>query len=245
MIARRMVLDIETTLDREAVARAGRSGPSAFVRPWLHRVVAVTTLCFNVEPSSCSFDGFSLETVLALDPTEEPALLDWVEARLGDLGDDGMLVTFNGFAHDLPMLLRRRLHHWLFSSSRMQALQWRGAAGHQDMMLTLSDQGEQRWPTLIDACAGLAIPCNPALRARGSARLDPFLVKGQTDVAATFLLYCLFGSLSATSPALLVNGWTALADHLLAVAPTQPHLTQFATAPRALVAREKARLLMH
>lgn len=243
MIAHRMVLDIETALDREAVERTGRSGPSAFVRPWLHRVVVVTTLRFDVDTSACSFDAFSLDTVLALEPAEEPALLDSVEARLGDLGDDAMLVTFNGLAHDLPMLQRRRLHHWLFAWSRMQELQSRGAAGHQDVMLALSDQGAQRWPTLVDACAGLAIPCNAALRARGSARLDPFLVKGQTDVAATFLLHCLCGSAAAGSPALLVNGWTALADHLLAVAPTQPHLTQFATAPRALAAREKAHLM--
>lgn len=241
-MVRHLVLDIETALDREAVEACGRSGPAAFVRPWLHRVVAVSTLGVTVDDAAWRFGDFALHTFLAFEPGEEPALLDFVETRLAEL-ENGVLLTFNGEVHDLPTLEHRRLHHWLFGPSRLRAFRASASASHQDLMQTLSDRGAQRWPTLVDVCAGLAIPCDPTLQGRGKARLDPFLVKGQTDVIATFLLHCFCAAAAAGSDIPLVRGWTALADHVLELAPGQPHLTQFATAPMALAAREKAKTL--
>jgi hypothetical protein len=240
MIEHALVLDIETALDRDAAERARRTGPTAFLRSWLHRVVAVTTLAFTMDRATLGFEGFALESALATDPADEPALLAFVEKHLAHLGDDGLLITFNGRAHDVPMLLRRRLHHWMFAPSPLTRFARDAGEHHEDIMQMLSDTGAQRWPALIDICAALGIPSDHKLRVRKSAHVDPFLAKGQTDVLATYVLYCVCAAENCGTPDLLARGWTALADHLLLNFANLPHLTQFATAPMALMARERA-----
>ena len=63
---------------------------------------------------------------------------------------------------------------------------------------------------------------------------------GEVDVCATFVLHCLGAAHRAGSPDPLAQGWTALADYLVQDFPRVPALTQFATAPMALTARERA-----
>lgn len=234
-----VVLDIETVLDREAIEQAHRTGPAAFLRSWLHRVVSVSTLRFSRDEAGRCFDDFALRSLTAPSPGEEPALLDFVETQLAPLGETGRLVTYNGTAHDLPVLLHRRWAAWQFSPSRVTYFS-RQRDHHDDVMLQLSADGALRWPALIDVCAALGIPCHPLPPSRQAQRIDPMQVKGQTDVCATYVLHCLQTAQAAGSTAPLARGWTALADYLLGQFPAVPHLTQFATTPMALVAREKA-----
>lgn len=238
MSARGLVLDIESALDRAALAQTGRSGPAAFSRRWLHRVVAVSTLSFTLDRAAGSFDDFGLETVLALDPAEEPELLTAVDSRLDALGPDGVLVTFNGHMHDLPVLVHRHLRHWMFAPSPLASFLGHGAIRHHDLMRQLGADDGARWPALLDVCAAFGIPCDGRVRSASASAHNPFLVKSQTDVAATFVLHCVCAAESAGSLEPLVRGWTALGDYVLAHFPRSPHLTQFATAPLALVARQ-------
>lgn len=238
---RGLVLDIETVLDRDAVARAGRTGPAAFLRSWLHRVAAVSTLGFEWHANSAQFGAFTLETALALEPEQEVGIFSFVEERLAPLDATDVLITFNGTAHDLPVLRNRRLAWWLFGPSRVAAL----VSLHHDVMHLFSQDGVQRWPGLVDMCAGMGIPCNAALAGRGPSRLNPLLVKGQTDVCGTFLIYLMWQARQHAAPAILTNGWTTFADHLLQIGPTQPHLTQFVTAPRAILARKSVGDVKH
>lgn len=244
MIRRGLVLDIETAPDRTAVTAAGRTPRTASV--WLHRIVAVSLLSFAEQAAPIGFDDFALATILALPDGHrghgdlladadamEATLLDAVERAFGDLGETGQLITFNGAQHDLPMLQIARWRHGLFSKSRMAPWQHQAADQHHDVMERLCTTGLRRWPALVDACAAFAIPCDPTLQPEQGALLNPAIRKSQTDVAATFLLYLMVEAGRHGSAAVVDRGWTALATHLLRTAPTLPHLTQFAFAPRA------------
>ena len=139
-------------------------------------------------------------------------------------------------------MAHRRIAQWLFEKSALEDFTNERRAGHADLMLELADERSQRWPALVDVCAALAIPSNATLRAKQGPRVDPFVAKSQTDVIATYLVHCALSSRDSNSEAYLVEGWTALADHLLLEFPALPHLTQFATTPLALIARERTRL---
>ena len=240
-----LVLDLETALDRDAAEGARRTGPTACLRAWLHRILAASMLGFAFDPAAQVFSDFRLESALARDPGDEPALLDMVEKRLQLLGEDGLLITFNGRGHDLPMLMRRRLHHWLFAPSATAGFLRAGHRRHEDVMLQLAGASGQRWPALADICAALGIPANPGIltRRRQNPPVEPTLAKGQTDVLATFILHCVSAAATEGSAVVLARGWTALADHLLTEYAGVPWLTQFATSPTALVARERAKTL--
>jgi hypothetical protein len=140
---------------------------------------------------------------------------------------------------------RRRLHHWLFTPSSTARFLRRGRHRHDDVMLQLAGASGQRWPAQADICAALGIPAHPGMltRRRPSTSVEPTLAKGQTDVLATFLLHCVSTAVAEGSGAVLARGWTALADYLLTEYAGVPWLTQFATAPAALVARERAKIL--
>lgn len=237
---RGVVLDIETALDRQAVADARRTGPSAFLRPWLHRITAASTLSFDFDARGVP-QHFTLETALALAPKDEPDLLSFVEDKLSRLATDDVLITYNGKAHDLPVLRNRRLAWWLFEASNLTSVFAHEQPKHQDVMRELCANCDQRWPALIDVCAATGIPCDATLKGRTASPAHPLMIKGQTDVCATLLLYLMWQTSRSGAPEILVNGWTALADHLIQTAPTTPHLTQFATAPRALEARQRSK----
>jgi hypothetical protein len=239
VIERALVLDIETALDRDAAMRAQRSGPTAFLRIWLHRVVAATTLGFTLDRDAHGFSDFALDSVLATDPADEPALLDNIEERLAALGETGLLITFNGRAHDLPVLAYRRLRHWRFAPTATARLRGAACERHADVMHLLAGEGP-RWPALIDVCAAHGIPVETGVRRRRGERVEPFLARNQCDVLATFLLWCLCAAETEGASTLFDHGWTALADHVLGRFPAVSHLTQFATAPMALIARERA-----
>lgn len=235
-----LVLDIETALDRAASERAERTGPRAYQRPWLHRVVAVSTLAFIQEAQNAQFSDFQLDTTLACEPMEEVSLLEFVEDRLDWLGPSGTLITWNGQAHDIPILAGRRLHHWMFASSWLDRLDGPGR-DCEDLMHCFGSRA--RWPALADVCAALDVPCNPMPRKKTTDRTLLLAAKGQTDVVATFLLHCYWTARLNASLAFLITGWVSVADYLLASSPREEHLSQFATAPAALRARTKAKLL--
>ena len=111
---RSCVLDVETAPDHFSVVLSGRRGNAMADTP-LHALVNVSFLAFSEEEDgTCS--GFELVSYHT-DFDAEERLLDNIEDELERVRQtDGSVITFNGLAHDLPVLRQRRLRWWRFSS---------------------------------------------------------------------------------------------------------------------------------
>lgn len=235
MTKRGLVLDIETAPAAAALTAVGQTARGAEGRVWLHQLVAVSLFGFVEEPDG-RFGNFDLQSLLIapvrgqVAPGEAKALKS-VDASLAALGDDGLLISFNGRRHDLPFLRVRRRRHGLFKACALDRFFGDGAMRHIDMMEVLAADG-LRWPSLDDACAAFDIP---HLAHRAISSVSAAVRKSETDVLATFLLYLLERAARAQSKRCLLDGWTALAGWCLS-GPDSPHRRQFATAATARAA---------
>lgn len=223
------VLDIETTLDPAAAAIAAhRKGslPTA-----LQRVTTACLLVIDEDPSG-AWRTPALHTLAA--PLSEFELLMRLDGLLADVADrDGLLVTYNGMAHDLPIIRRRCLRHWMFGLPGLAAA---AAIDHLDLMLRQSSGRRDRAPTLREACAALGISAADP-RTDTGASLPPDVIKCQSDVVATFLLALFEMAYERGSEDVLVSGWEALASHLGGLRPRAMHLEHFRNHPSLRAAR--------
>lgn len=229
-----LVLDIETRADPLAAGIAGVAGAAR--RPAMQRVVAAAALLARRGPDAMwtdlrllSWDIDDGAEAVAL--IEIGRLLDQVHAKAGHL------VTYNGTAHDLPVLRRRAAAHWLFEHRGLTV--WSGAAAgrHIDLMADGAQPGE-RWPSLVEACAGLGLALEPE-EVHPRFTPAPLAVrKAQSDVVGTFLLLLHRLSLENGSLDDVARGWTSLADMLLADHGNRSHLAGFRHHGRLNIARE-------
>ena len=142
--------------------------------------------------------------------------------------DSGFLVTFNGTAHDLPVLRRRAAANWLFDEGL--ALWSDDPAGrHIDLFREPGGSGTGG-ASLQDECAALMIGLHRG-PARGRSLAGMALRKAQTDVVATFILLLHELSLQARSDTDLRSGVSHLAGHLRQDWPEEEHLSAFRTMP--------------
>lgn len=228
-----MVLDIETAPDRALLHRQGLTIHAAQANPSLHRLSAYAGLSFEVGKDSlpCRFD---MTSALVAPESSAPVLEDCepeghalatIDAMLQRLGG-GLLITFNGGRHDLPLLTRRRA-----AVARRCIAPIVARYEHCDMMhqwrravRTGTGRQSRTWPSLAQICAQTGIPhdvCN------SSGEVCALVRKCETDVLATFLLYLLHCAGGDCEAARFCSGWTALAGWCLA-APMQEHRRQFA-----------------
>jgi hypothetical protein len=137
------------------------------------------------------------------------------------------LVTYNGLAHDLPVLRRRCARHWMFGLPGVAAA---AAMDHLDVMLRQRLGRRDKMPSLREACAGLGISTADPRTATGPA-IAPDVVKCQADVVATFLLALFEMAIDRGSEDVLVAGWEGLSAHLGAARPRALHLEHFRDHP--------------
>ena len=211
------VVDIETRLGDEACALAG-GGSFSIERAALHEVVAAAVLSAELDASG-RFGGVRLTGVDA--GRGEAQLLVELDRLLMPAADGGVLVTFNGAAHDLPVLRRRADRHWLFDLFSAPGWTRGDNDGHVDLAVATGRRG-----SLIDACAGLGFSAAPWLARAVRTRPDP-AGKARVDVAATFMLYAYGLSREMGSAASVASAWLSLSAALRRAYPTDPDLEEF------------------
>ncbi len=245
---RGLVLDIETGPDAQMLEVCGRSARDAGGRVWLHGLRAFALLRF-----SGGVDGNLVLTALdsalvapaARDDRPRRSMwqhasggegwdgfctcttaLERIDEALADLGEQGQLITFNGRRHDVAFLRLQRRRLELFGPVALDHFAGREARQHIDMMEALSADG-LRWPSLVDACAALAIPHAP--HADPASAVPAPIRKCESDVLATFLLYVHEAAAAAGDARVLSKGWEAVA-RWCARAPLHAHRVVFAEA---------------
>lgn len=230
-----LVLDVETAPDRTLLAAKGLNIDASESNPKLHCLTAYACFQFQIEDTVSAGHFAMISSLVA--PNEASAqrlgcqteahALRAIGALLQNLGQDGLLVTFNGRHHDLPFLSMRQRQ----MCGTVQNQSFVSPPNHLDMMHLWrkmpcsSGQKQMRnWPSMKAACASVGIPHNP----HGEFS-DVYAVvrKCETDVLATFLLYLLQSSQWEQEAARFCEGWTALARWCLK-GPHFGHRTQFA-----------------
>ena len=232
------VLDIETAPGDEMLAIGDRRGGDLGARVSLHSLVAATVLLFERDADGV-FGGFRLRSFDA-STMDEADLLLRLDVELGSVhASGGGLVTFNGIAHDLPVLRRRAARHWLFEAMRYPG--WSGARPTRHLDLMREGVGcppgpGGRWPSLIDACAAFGVDAALPARTPG-CRVGEAVRKSEVDVAATFVLhlYTLCADVGTVAP--LAAGWPAFAAHFGSPRSRAEHLLPFARHQHVAAAR--------
>ena len=204
-IGRMLVLDLETRPDPQAITIVPRGREISRVA--LHRITAFSTLSAREEETG-EWSAFHLASA---NEDDEHALLMELDEQLSGLADsEGLLVTYNGVAHDAAVLRRRAAAHWMFG---MPGLGQLDSLTHRDLFRDHARDRRSPFPSLRDACAGYGIPCDHLLVSQ--SRTVPLQIrKSQTDCVATFLLALYEIALERGCEAPLVRGWTALARFL-------------------------------
>lgn len=193
-------------------------------RAMLHEIAAVSILTFVTTDDGIA--DVMIES--AVDPSAERDLVTLAMEALRSLGPKGVVVTHNGTAHDLPLLLRRSFASWMFDVQPLLDLLGDDHDRHFDTMLRFGGRGIGRpGGSLVDLCAGLGIP---AVLPPPSPRrvIDPRVRKGQLDVAATAAAFLHWAAAERGSARWLANAWHGLAEHIVGRGPELLHLSAFA-----------------
>ena len=228
------ILDVETAPADEAIAIADCRRGDPGDRTALHSLTAGAVMRFDIGPGA-AFSGLSLRSFDA-GSGDEGDLVERLDGVLSTAHVKGAaLITFNGLAHDLPVIERRAARHWLFSAGRYSA--WRkGGDLHLDLMRDGVGAALGRWPSLVDCCAAFGVPatpvpCGPLDKLTGPRR------KCEVDVAATFILFLYDLAARTGEIAPMLRGLDAFARHLASPTVRAPHLTPFARHPHVSSAR--------
>lgn len=218
-----VTLDIETIPDEAAMARAGYE-PGEDYAPWpLHQLACASLLV--VETSGTAGLSFRIRSVTR-DDHGERGIVEVVERELGTSAE---LITFNGAAHDLPILLARGLLGGVAMPAIGRFATGTVMARHGDLMRELKVQGAP--PTsLKHLCAPLQIPVKQSphdrvasLAAQGNwAAVARYC---EADVIATWVAAQLWRS--TADPELGRQRWDDLAAWIAAEQPRLAHLTLF------------------
>lgn len=236
-----LMLDIETVPDPVLMPAdwAADRFPKA---PW-HQVVAISVVEATVGRDAAT--GFETYELRSCRTGGEPG---WDEARLlrafWRLFEDGRyrLVTWNGRAFDMPVVLARSLMHGLAAPSWfLRGTRWanychrHAQEWHLDLMDAISSFGASPRLTLEEASAAVGAPgkmgehgsCVADLVARGEiGRVRAYC---ETDVANLYVVYLRWAYLTGRTDA---AGHDAAVEGLLRYlneeGATRPHLAAFA-----------------
>lgn len=234
-----IVLDLESRPNPAALSVVGSrhsSGKGPSSRSALHHVVAGAAL-IAIRRAGGRWSDLRLLAWDMEDGREQPALIE-IGSLLEELSaTTGRLITYNGTAHDLPLLRRRAAALWLFDVPGLSAWLSSCTSRHLDLMIDGSQASGESWVSLSDACAALSIALEPDAVHPTIEPLPRAVRKAQSDVVATFLLLLHRLSLESGQIDDVARGWVALADMLRADHGHQAHLATFRTGPRLEIAR--------
>ncbi len=244
-----IVLDIETITDQDACARAGVDPTEEFPAWPLHQLMCVSLLTV-VEGTRSSGIQFTIETFSRVN-TSERGIVAQVERRLESAQE---VLTFNGRAWDVPILLARAAVAGERVPSIARAHGRRHPGFHSDLIDEVTANGAAVRPKLLDLCAGLGIPAKLEAARGGVAELAAAGDYGrisrycETDVVATWLAAQLWRSVD--EPEQATERWTAVAGWVRSDQPRLAHLLPYCSVPvmpgggRALHAESVASILL-
>lgn len=229
-------LDIETVIDA-ALLPAGWP-EDRFPKPLWHRVVAISYVQARIER-----DGGAGGHRYVVEACRSGGESDWDEARLirgfwtHFERHRFQVVTWNGRAFDMPVLLQRAMVHGIATPAWHTRRQGRFSYGqryadwHVDLVDVLSNYGASSRLSLDEACVGLGLPGKPGTSGADVADLvaagDLASVRDycEGDALNTYLLQLRHGFASGRMDAARHDAAVDdLASYVAAERAARPHL---------------------
>ena len=238
------VLDVEIALDPDVFSLVADKSKGGFGRLPLKKLICATVLTF-AEGDDAAFNVLGLQTFHA-GKLPETAILAAVDAAVTDpLDPRSVLVTYNGHAHDLPLLRMRAMKSWAFDLDRLRG--WDGASHrHVDVMLGMGG-GARRLVSLEDVTAllgagirGRRKVSNNIAASHRAGDWDAIVRKNQLDVAATFMAYAHMRAWERGSSIPATSAWTAFSEFARRLPKAASHLAEFSHNSMVAVARQVA-----
>lgn len=232
-MTKKVVMDIETILDAEAVARA-RFEPDETLAPFpLHQLACVSLLV--IEQDAMARPVYSLHS-FSREQHSERAIIASVERVLADSFE---VVTFNGRGFDVPALMTRvaLTGEYAPTIARLCAQNRRTPGLHVDLLDIVSGHGAAPKVSLNQLCAAFSIPCKldaggidvASLAAAGAWRaLSRYC---ETDVIATYLAAQIWRGAERGAAELAAESCTRLAHWINANQLELEHLLPYAEPP--------------
>lgn len=236
-------LDIETAPDRDRMPAAWGA---KFPKPLWHRVVAISVVEAQIVADRDGGERY------AVTGCRSGGATDWDEARLlrafwGYFArEPSRVVTWNGRAFDMPVLLQRTMVHgltargWHGSGGRREGYTNRFSDGwHCDLMDALSTYGACARLSLDEAARALDLPGKigghggdvEAMTLAGEVERVRAYCEG--DVLNLFGLYCRYALLTGLqTPAGHAASLDGLSAYLAGERASRPHLGAFLDAWR-------------
>ena len=178
-----LVLDIETKIDRLALAASGRTSAPRDMPPPLQVITAISMLEFDCDENG-RVSGFVLTSRDAQDGGEA-ALVEIAERRLAGLhAKGGELITYNG-RHDLSVMRFALIRARTLGGGGVTSWMNEPPERHRDLMHEVAGCG--RWSRLDDVAAGLGF-AGPVIL-MSAAEPEACRAKSERDVVLTALFY--------------------------------------------------------
>jgi hypothetical protein len=224
-MARGIVLDVETRVDRLLLAASGRSSTPRDMPAPLLSITAAATLAFE-EVECAGVRDMRLEGECATAQSEPAMLLRLERALARTWSEGGVLVTFNGM-HDLSVLRLALLRHRMLGFGGVA--RWLETPGdrHLDVMRMVA-RGD-RWPRLADVAAALGFAAQES--GRSGERISRERRKAELDVVQTLLLHVHLRAERSGDARALATGIRSIGSHLARQLDRSPHLEALLRAP--------------
>lgn len=232
-MTKKVILDIETIPDTDAMERAGYEDKGGFPPFVLHELACVSLLI--VETDAKARPEFAIES-FSRERLSERGIIASVERILADSFE---VITFNGRGFDVPVLMTRaaltgedapmiaRLH-----------TQRRYSQGlHVDLLDEVTGCGTAPRVRLHDLCSAFSIPSKIDVAGGDVASLvaagewTRVVNYCETDVVATYLAMQFWRGAERGVPELAVENWSLLAQWVRANQPGLHHLLPYAEPP--------------
>jgi predicted PolB exonuclease-like 3'-5' exonuclease len=232
-VTKKVVMDIETILDAEAVARA-RFQPGETFAPFpLHQLACVSLLV--VEQDAMARPLYSIHS-FSREQHSERGIIASVERVLSDSFE---VITSNGRGFDVPVLMTRvaLTGEYAPTIARLCAENRRTPGLHVDLLDVVSGYGAAPKVSLNQLCAAFSIPCKLHV---GGADVASLVAAGawrklshycETDVIATYLAAQMWRGAERGTAELTAESCTRLAHWINASQPELEHLLPYAVPP--------------
>lgn len=219
-----LFLDIEAHLDG-----AARRLSSPRVAAGAGPKMIVAASCLTRWPSGGAGD-WSLRNFHVSKMPEADLLTSLHDIASKVLAAGGVLVTYNGEQHDLPLLRDRQSRWWQFENGAfLDYLE--GRQHHIDLMRERS-WGGRRPGTLGEACASYGICLMEPTGVINSRQAPREVQKADLDVVGTAALFFYVAGDRGRSTSVTRDGLTSLGTFLRKAASYTPHLRPLATNPQ-------------
>jgi predicted PolB exonuclease-like 3'-5' exonuclease len=159
-----LIIDIETVNNKEIGWKPPEKKPNEFPPTFAHKIVTIGGMQLNINTQKCeaTWLGIFGNCATHISNKYEYDILHGFYNKFKELkeGSQTAIVTYNGRAFDIPVIIARMLHYGIRCPLLLTPnFNYRYTLeGHIDLMDYITNFGASRWNKLIHVCRAIGMP---------------------------------------------------------------------------------------